>query len=817
MRGIRARIARVAVVVSSLFFAAPLSVVMAQTTPTPQQCGPCSGFQDLTLDAGPPQETVVGGNSLALNGSLKSSDGPIPFNFFGQASWSIVETALPPGLSIENTGNIRTTLNTPAVTSQLLIHIKLSLDTCSCADQIAVTIVPQSSVPTNHPPTAVASADKPSVRSGEKVTLDGSASSDPDQDNLVFNWAPDSGNAVAVTLSSETVDNSKVSFTAPEVGQTTVLTFNLSVSDSKGGSASAQVSVSVQTNHAPLIEKISGQTVGAEGVVAMSANAGSLVNLTAEASDPDQDPLSYHWTQLSGPTVELRNADQSNASFQAPAADSGALEFSFRLTVSDGSAEAVVTVQVTVAKNGTVLFPVAPLLTSNPLFSNIFVGVAIVNPNANPNGVEFSALDRAGNSTPVQPPNSTLKGLGQDAFLTSEVSSLPGDVATLLAQGRQGPIQGFFMLGDGSGPLKRLDGIGGELKEAKILYFPIARQDDSQATLLFLFNPQEPAGLDPGSATVTLKLMDGSGNLIQESSQVLSSKGTLSGTLDELFESGLQVPDGYIKVESDRKIKGFEFYATPENFASVNGQVDLEHPLDLVSGNVLSVPQFFVNGSGGDTEVRLLNIGDAEVFAKVEAFIQDGAESYQKVDSDTITIGAGQLFTGSVKVLLHLDTSGLLPGQFIDGYLKISVKGQGVGVFLKPAFVLGVVSFRLSDGKSLSTLPVIRNGSTDSVFLQVAQNDSLFTGLAILNSNGEDADVTVEVFDENGIQTGQFETTIPAGNRVVNLLTSFFGSKFQQVKGHVRVISSVPVMTFALFGDFQSEFLSAIEGQKPLN
>ena len=43
----------------------------------------------------------------------------------------------------------------------------------------------------------------------------------------------------------------------------------------------------------------------------------------------------------------------------------------------------------------------------------------------------------------------------------------------------------------------------------------------------------------------------------------------------------------------------------------------------------------------------------------------------------------------------------------------------------------------------------------------------------------------------------------------------FFGSGFDQAKGHVRVISNEPVVSFALFGSFGSEFLSAIEGQKP--
>lgn len=786
--------------------------------PTPQQCGACGGISNLTVDAGPPTVNVVGGDSLPLSAVLRNPSLPNDSGLlFVQVTWSIVENSLPPGLQIEKPTNRQTKLLTPKVTQGQTIHVRLTVDACTCSDEIQVSILPQTSDSQNQNPTAVASADKSDVKSGEKVILDGSQSSDPDGDTLSFSWTSDSGNPPGVEFSSVEPDNSKVSILAPSVENTTLLKFNLNVSDSKGGSSSAQVSVTVQPNHVPVIEKISDQAVGGEGLVTMSANVGTVVDLNAQASDEDGDTLTYHWEQLSGTTVDLHNADQSDASFEAPSGETSTLSLSFKLTVSDGSAEVNATVQVNVLKVSALLFPVAPLLTANPLFGNIFVGVAIVNPNANPNSLALAAVDKTGNSSPVQPPKTTLQGLGQDAFLTSEVTSLPEGVASLLAQGQQGPIQGFFMLGDGSGKLKRLDGIGGELKKSKELFFPIARQDDTQATLMFLFNPQDPSKGSEGMANVTLKLMDDAGNVMKESSQVLTPQGTISGTLDELFEEGLQVADGYVQVESDQELKGFEFYATPENFASANGQLKPDRPLDLLNGNVLSVPQFFVDNSGGDTEIRLLNVGDSKIFAKVQAFLQTGLNSYDSVESDDITIEAGQLFVGSTKELLNLDTSGLSPGEFINGYLNVTIKGQNVGPFPGPASVLGVVTFRINDGKSLSTLPIIRDGSADAVFLQVAQDDILFTGLAILNRSNQDADVKVEVFDENGVQTGEFETTIPAGNRLIGLLPSFFGSGFQQVKGHIRVISTQPVMTFALFGNLKQDFLSAIEGQKPLN
>ncbi len=52
-------------------------------------------------------------------------------------------------------------------------------------------------------------------------------------------------------------------------------------------------------------------------------------------------------------------------------------------------------------------------------------------------------------------------------------------------------------------------------------------------------------------------------------------------------------------------------------------------------------------------------------------------------------------------------------------------------------------------------------------------------------------------------------------HRLVDILDGdgFFGPGFEQVGGHLKILSDLPVVVFALFGDFDSHFLSAIEGQ----
>jgi hypothetical protein len=63
---------------------------------------------------------------------------------------------------------------------------------------------------------------------------------------------------------------------------------------------------------------------------------GSLVMLDGSAShDPDGDPLSFVWTQISGPPVQLSNPNEAKTSFSAPSNLSNDTRLVFKLTVTD--------------------------------------------------------------------------------------------------------------------------------------------------------------------------------------------------------------------------------------------------------------------------------------------------------------------------------------------------------------------------------------------------------------------------------------------------------------------------------------------------
>ena len=86
---------------------------------------------------------------------------------------------------------------------------------------------------------------------------------------------------------------------------------------------------------------------------------------------------------------------------------------------------------------------------------------------------------------------------------------------------------------------------------------------------------------------------------------------------------------------------------------------------------------------------------------------------------------------------------------------------------------------------------------------------------SILNPGDEAAQIQVLAFDTSGQETASVEFEVNPGERRVDLLNGvrFFGPEYSQIGGHVKVISDQPVVSFSLFGSYDSMFLAAIEGQ----
>jgi len=238
----------------------------------------------------------------------------------------------------------------------------------------------------NHAPTASAGPAQ-TVNKGSTVTLDASGSSDPDGDSLAYKWQQVSGPAVTLTSPS----SAHPTFTAPS--QSGALVFSLVVNDGKVDSAAMTVTVSVQ-DRPPVANAGTAMTVGV-GATVMLVGTGS--------SDPDSDPLTYSWTQVSGPTVQITAANTSRASFTAPGTNA---TLGFQLQVSDGESSATQTVTITVDAHASNAPPVANAGANQTLPKGSFVGLLGTGMDPERQPITYKWAEVSGPPVTLQQPDS---------------------------------------------------------------------------------------------------------------------------------------------------------------------------------------------------------------------------------------------------------------------------------------------------------------------------------------------------------------------------------------------------------------------------
>ena len=133
-------------------------------------------------------------------------------------------------------------------------------------------------------------------------------------------WADGDGNPKTVVLSLE--DDGEV-----EGDENVTMTlFNpVNVTIGPSSSFSATIINAAGTNLSPVAVAGASQTRASASQVTLNGN---------QSSDPNNDVLSFAWTQTSGPAVTLGNANSAVATFVAPTLTSDAL-LQFQLTVTD--------------------------------------------------------------------------------------------------------------------------------------------------------------------------------------------------------------------------------------------------------------------------------------------------------------------------------------------------------------------------------------------------------------------------------------------------------------------------------------------------
>ncbi|MCP4089900.1 MAG: hypothetical protein GY746_08910, partial [Gammaproteobacteria bacterium] len=156
----------------------------------------------------------------------------------------------------------------------------------------------------NQAPTATAPVDFSNIEEIQ-VTLDGSSSQDTDGSIASYSWAQTAGTpSVTLTNASTAI----ATFTSPAVNSDTPLTFQLTVTDNQGLTATDSVVVTITPDQPPV-------AVAPDDFEAVET---TTVSLDGTGSSDDLAIASYLWEQTGGTSVSLNSATSATASFTAP-------------------------------------------------------------------------------------------------------------------------------------------------------------------------------------------------------------------------------------------------------------------------------------------------------------------------------------------------------------------------------------------------------------------------------------------------------------------------------------------------------------------
>ena len=224
---------------------------------------------------------------------------------------------------------------------------------------------------------------------------------------------------------------------------------------------------------------------------------------------------------------------------------------------------------------------------------------------------------------------------------------------------------------------------------------------------------------------------------------------------------------GPVRIVAPAPIAGVEHFGTDGNLGI--GESVSEPDAALVFPHA-------VVGGGYRSWVSLANAGTVPLgititFGSRTASFQLGARAATRVSlGELFPVTGVELETGAVRVRAS------------------SIFGNGN--------VAGVIDIE-TDQSVVAIAPVTE--ATEIVFPHVANENGFFTGIAMA-AGGSGAEVTIEVFDTAGTQSGSGSVSVPPNGHIARLLDQFIPGFGNQSGGYIRLTSDQPIAAWEIYG-----------------
>ena len=465
--------------------------------------------------------------------------------------------------------------------------------------------------------------------------------------------------------------------------------------------------------------------------------------------------------------------------------------------------------------------------------ADTFTAIAVSNLASSPARLEFSAWTAAGEleSFPLNPRMIDLGSGRQEALLGSEIfgvdqSALHTGWVELTAAPDGEPNTSDPILGSftqfGSFDLTRMDGAVAFHDQARRLILtrvyegPSAFQGQAATTFLSLANPNDMdvdftlTYIPPEDGPVP-SLLRREGPVFQKA-LTLVGKGVLFGSLTQIFPEILPASGGYLDVEVTQGggLVGFELVRLDQRGTLFGLNASFAPgALESFSAQLASSANIF-------TSTKLVNTGDA---LRRVTLTPVGADGTDLADTVTLMLDPAQSLEGLVSELFDFSSQasqdvgrqGVHPagslslqedGEVVEGSLRVVADGDGIVgdvVFGDP------LGFTYAAALPLQSRPFIY-----ALFNHVATVEGFFTGLALYNPGADSAEIRVQVFSDDGSQSGDTMMTLGAGARTSKLVRQLDPATIGQTGGFIRITSSQPLVAQQLFGTSSLSLLSAV-------